>query len=143
MTRSAQCPVLVVRSHEHDFVQPVKTVADGYKLLVEHMKSASFNLDGGQEFVYQINRPRPSEKIKGLLLNRLTRWNASSWQPVTLEIAANTQVVKGQAKYGAAITTDINTDGERTAPLPSESAVELIDELRDLTVEIRDKGDVR
>jgi nucleotide-binding universal stress UspA family protein len=23
--RSAQCPVLVVRSHEHDFVQPVST----------------------------------------------------------------------------------------------------------------------
>jgi len=43
---------------------------------------------------------------------------------------------------GAVITTDVNTDGERTNPLPLDKLSVLFDELRDLTIEVRDQGDI-
>ncbi len=125
-----------------EMVQPAATGLAAYQILVEHIRSATFKLEGGQEFVYQMNRPRYAKAVPQLLINRLTRWNAASWQPVTFEVAGTAQVHKGPAKVGALVTTDVNTDGDRTDPLPAEKLLPLLDELRDLTIEIRDKGDV-
>ena len=125
-----------------EMVQAADNNLAAYKILVDHMGSATFKLNGGQEFVYQINRPRGSHIIPSLSINRLTRWNASSWQPVRLELGAGVRVLSGPPQIGAVITTDVNTAGERTDPLPSEKLPELFDELREMTLEIRDKGDV-
>ena len=125
-----------------ELVQAVPDAPTAYKTLVEHMGSATFKLDGGQEFVYQINRPRLAMAVPNLVINRLTRWNASSWQPVTVELTGGAQVFKGEPKVGAVITTDVNTDGERADALPTEKLLSLFDEMCDLTIEIRDKGDV-
>ena len=113
-----------------------------YRILIDHIGSATFRLDGGQEFVYQINRPRRSNFLDGLLINRLTRWNASSWQPVTVEFGAGARVLSGPPRVGAVITTDVNTDGENAKPFPAELLPSILDHLRLLTVEIRDKGDI-
>ena len=125
-----------------EMVQPTETAMTAYRTLIGHMGSATFKTDGGSEFVYQMNRPRESRVLPGLLINRLTRWNAASWQPITFEVAGTAQVHKGPAKVGALVTTDVNTDGDRLNALPPEKLVSLFDELRDLTIEIRDKGDV-
>ncbi len=125
-----------------EMVTPAQTNVAAYRTLVEHIGSATFKLEGGQEFLYQVNRPRDSKAVPRLLLNRLTRWHASSWQPVTVELTGAARVLSGQPRVGAVITTDVNTDGERTNPLPAEKLSELFDELRDLTIEIRDKGDI-
>jgi hypothetical protein len=112
------------------------------KILVDHMRSATFKFEGGQEFVYQINRLRKSKVVPTLTINRLMRWNASSWQPVTVELGAGVRALSGPARIGAVVTTDVNTDGDRPDPLPAEKLLDLFDELRDLTLEIRDRGDV-
>ena len=125
-----------------EMVQPAHTALAAYEILVEHMRSATFRIEGGSEFVYQMNRPRDSKVLPGLLINRLARWNASSWQPVTVELTGPIHAFGGQPRVGAVITTDVNTDGERTTPLPGEKVREVFDELRELTVEIRDKGDI-
>lgn len=125
-----------------ELVQPAETTQAAYRILVDHIRSQSFELQGGQEFVYQINRPRKSEVSPPLLLNRLTRWNASSWQPVAFELGAGPRVLTGPPKVGAVITTDINTDSDRTTPLQPDKLSVLLEELLNLTAEIRDKGDI-
>jgi hypothetical protein len=125
-----------------EMVQSVESSLVAYKKLVDHMRSATFKLDGGQEFMYQMNRPRYSRVIPSLLINRLTRWNASSWQPVRFELGAGVRVLSGPPQIGAVITTDVNTDAEHLEPLPADKVSDLFDELRDLTLEIRDHGDV-
>src|SRR5439155_13431650 len=124
-----------------EMVTPAGSPIEAYRLLVEHMGSASFKLAGGHEFIYQMNRPRGSKVVPSLLVNRLTRWNASSWQPVTFEVGGVATIVRGQPKIGAVITTDVNTGGDRTEPLPSAKLLPLLSELREMTIEIRDKGD--
>jgi hypothetical protein len=125
-----------------EMVQAAESAIAAYHILVDHMQSATFKFEGGQEFVYQINRPRRSKVIPDISVNRLARWNASSWQPVTFELGAGVRVLSGAAHVGALLTTDVNTEGERTVPLPTGELLELFDELRDLTLEIRDKGDI-
>ncbi len=125
-----------------EMVQSAETALAAYRTLISHMGSATFTVEGGLEFVYQMNRPRTSKALPGLVLNRLTRWNASSWQPVTFELTGGVRVLSGPASVGAVITTDVNTDGERSTPLPGDSLAALLDELRDLTIEIRDRGDI-
>lgn len=126
-----------------DLVQPAETSQEAYRILTQHIRSASFKLEGAQEFLYQINRPRNSQVISGLLLNRLTRWSAGSWQPIRLETGGGAApvVVTGPARVGAVISTDANT-AVRTAPLPADKLLNLFDELCESTIEIRDKGDV-
>lgn len=125
-----------------ELVQPAATSSAAYKMLVDHMRSAKFTFEGGQEFVYQMNRPRKSSVIPSLTINRLTRWNASSWQPVTLELGPGVRALSGPPRVGAVVTTDVNTDGERSDPLATDKLLDLFDELCDLTIEIRDRGDV-
>jgi len=126
-----------------EMVRPAATAPAAYQMLVEQMRSATFRLEGGHEFVYQINRPRRAKAIADLLINRLTRWHASSWQPFRVDITGVPNVHKGQPKVGAVITTDVNTDGDRVEPIPSEKLLALFEELRDLTFEIRDQGDIQ
>ncbi len=125
-----------------EMVQSADTALAAYRTLISHMGSATFKLEGGLEFVYQINRPRTSKALPELPINRVTRWNASSWQPVTFELTGGVRVLSGQASVGAVITTDVNTDAERVTPLPGDSLAALLEELRDLTIEIRDHGDI-
>jgi len=125
-----------------EMVQPADTALAAYRTLIGHIGSATFKVEGGSEFVYQINRPRNSKTLPGLLINRVARWNASSWQPVTFELTGGARILSGPLSVGAVITTDVNTDAERTNPLPEDKLAGLIDELRDLTLEIRDKGDI-
>lgn len=125
-----------------EMVRAAPSAEAAYKMLVGHMGSATFRLDGGQEFVYQMNRPRRTDLLGGLVINRLTRWNASSWQPVFVEFGGSARVLSGSPQVGAVITTDINTDAENSKPFAPESLILILDELRDLTVEIRDKGDI-
>jgi hypothetical protein len=124
-----------------EMVSPAQTSLDAYKQLVEHMGSATFAFEGGQEFMYQINRPRDSKVEPGLKLNRLTRWNASSWQ--VFQLTGGAQVLQGLVRIGAVITTDLSTDEQRSDPLPAEKMPALYDELCALNTEIRDKGDIK
>lgn len=126
-----------------EFVRPAESLEAAYRTVVEHIGSATFHLEGGQEFLYQINRPRPSRVLKSLVINRLTQWHASSWQPVRFVMGTgNAQTLLGPRRIRSTITTDVNTDAERRVPLPGESLGALVKELQEMTAEIRDKGDI-
>src|SRR5213592_4177119 len=62
------CVRLALRA---EMVQPTETAMTAYRTLIGHMGSATFKADGGSEFVYQMNRPRESRVLPGLLINRL------------------------------------------------------------------------
>jgi hypothetical protein len=128
-----------------DMVQPVETVQAAYKTLVNHIRSATFSLEGAQEWLYQVNRPRESKVLKPLVVNRLTRWHASSWQAVRFQVVVGTGPearAYGPTRIGAVVSTDVSTQADRGDPLPGGSLLPLLEELRGLTVEIRDRGDI-
>ena len=125
-----------------ELVTGAKDVKSAYDLLLKHIRSTSFDLNNASEFVYQINRARPSRIVSGLKVNRLVKWHASAWQSVQLEIGAATRTVTGKLNVGAVITTDINSEAERVEPLPADRIAALLDELRDLTAEVRERGDI-
>jgi hypothetical protein len=127
-----------------DFVRMAATVEEAYQALVEHIRTTPFKLKGGQDFVYQLNRPRKSRVVPDMQINRLTRWNASSWRPVRFQVGGGSSpmVLTGPAHIGAVVATDVNTVADRTEPLPANQLLALFEELRGLTAEIRDHGDI-
>jgi hypothetical protein len=125
-----------------ELVSPAETRVAAYRILVDHMGSATFNLEGGQEFLYEINRPRGSKVIAQLVVNRLTRWAATSWHPFVFETGIGPRLLSGPKSIGAVITPDIFTDTDRVEPLPPDRLRDLFSELCDMIVEIRDRGDI-
>jgi hypothetical protein len=127
-----------------DMVEPADSTQAAYAILVAHIRSTPFKLENAQEFTYQLNRPRTSQVMTSLVLNRLTRWHASSWRNIRLQVVGGgpTTSIQGDPLYGAVISTDVNTIGTRVEPLPAANLLPLYDELCGLTAEIRDKGDV-
>src|SRR5438445_5663899 len=63
-----------------DLVYPRQSRDEAYRYLTEAIRGARIDLDGASEFLYQINRPRESALLRGVRLNRLSKWSASMWQ---------------------------------------------------------------
>jgi hypothetical protein len=114
---------------------PVESRQDGYRLLQGLLATVTIDPDHSTELFYQINRPRPSNVIPGLSLNRLSRWNVIKGKMV------------GQNKLDAAycacrLEIDINSSEALEAPLPKEKISALFVEMAALANEILAKGDV-
>ena len=90
------------------------------------------------EFLYRINRKRPSTIIVGDI-NCLRTWSALKFEmQIGLLGAAASH---SHVKFGTSLQFDVNTPAERTEELPRESLCDLLDELIDMARRIADEGD--
>src|SRR5436190_1193852 len=68
--------------------QPTEDRHSGYVQIAKYLPSIRLDVDGSSDFLFQINRPRPSRVgIENLLINRLARWSVLIFKTfgVTLE----------------------------------------------------------
>ena len=101
--------------------------------------------DATEDFLLQVNRPRPSKSVDGLRLNRLAKWAAMQWVLASVGFgpgmagpAALTQLQ--ERVLAAHREVDINTDALWQANLPAQSRVALLEELIETLRELLSAG---
>ena len=134
----AGCPALSRLAFGCILRLPIGSREEGYEQISRYL---NFNLDPGSfDFNYQINRPRRSAVVgPDLRINRLSRWSVGrliQWAVI------GDQVRPGSSRSYCRLELDVNTDGERTEPLPSQSLRELYDELISMGREVVEEGDI-
>lgn len=126
------------------FVVPNKE--DGYRKLAEFLHSVKIDPVGSSEFIYQINRPRTSRVIDGMLVNRLSTWSVALLQPISIAVGFQPGQAVGLPTTppisACRLVFDINSDATRTEPFEPRQLAPLLDELVELAAEIAVKGDI-
>lgn len=133
-------------------LQQVAGHKEGYELLGKYLPGVTLDPEGSSEFLYQINRPRPSAVIDGLAINRLVRWSVQRTQGISISmqlmlspVAAEGSIVSGvpMGEFSAVrCELDINTSPKRTSAFPKPQLASILGELVGLGLEITAKGDI-
>src|SRR5437660_264682 len=89
------------------------------------------------DFLYQINRPRPSTSVTDLMINRLSKWSAGAIALAQFTLhQAGGDITKTTLSTGTRLELDINTDPNHSGELSRESLSPLWGELVGLAREI-------
>lgn len=127
----------------------VSSVSEGYQELSRLLPSVKLDVQGSSEFLYQINRPRRSQVVDGLMINRVSKWSVASRQHLSFSfamsnVAAATPGTVARATpsaFSIRLELDINTIP--TDSLPSGKVKALLGELVEFAEEIWTRGDVQ
>ncbi len=123
---------------------PQSDVAAAYRTISDYLQ---FDVDrgAGSDFLFQINRPRPSLALPGSTVNRLTRWSVATMQIHAIEPGPSThppQLNLAQAEYACRVEFDINTAvSAGVAAFPAKSAIPLFSEMLGFVEELLRDGD--
>jgi len=126
----------------HRSVRDRKT---GYKELSEYLAGyVKIDAENSSDFSYSINRPRPSGLgIKGLQINRLSKWSVVTWSWMRHTISrTSSNVVRDAERFSCHLELDISTDQNFKEELDRGKLEELYDELVAFGLEIAEKGDI-
>lgn len=94
------------------------------------------------DFSYQINRPRDSNVIQGLKINRLSKWHALKLKAI---LRAGSEIpipISSDTRFACRLEIDVNTSQELTGELPKHEINNILGELVLLSVEISQRGDI-
>jgi len=116
---------------------------EGYRLLGGMLPSVKLN-PGSSDFLYRINRQRPSGLDAKVLINRLSTWTVRYVTHVGFRIVAGKPLPPepGPRSYAVRLELDINTAAEYDGRFSKDRLVARFRELVELGKEIADKGDV-
>ena len=125
-------------------VQRVEDREAGYRQLATYLTSVQLAPEDSSDFLYQINRPRPSTSgIKGLQVNRLSKWSVAVLRSGMVAIRGRSaDLMPGPECFACRLELDINTAADYQDELPSSGLVRVFEELVDLAMEIAQQGDV-
>jgi hypothetical protein len=119
----------------------------GYRELQPLLPAVQLNIERSSDLFYQINRHATSRAVENLHINRLCNWGVVIAQMARLQLVGGpAQVVvgnEGAALSAVRVQMDINTDADRTEPLPSGRMEALLGELLAYAEQIADRGDVQ
>lgn len=114
---------------------------EGYENLSKYL---TFPLDkDSSEFLYRINRPRKSQHISELLINRLSTWGVVLLAGFVLSPNEPMRYSSKPAEFALSLELDINTSADFLDELTSEKLPEILQELVNLSQEIAEKGDIK
>ena len=126
--------------------QPVEDRESGYKRLSNYLPALKIDPVGSSELFYQINRPRQSKVIPGLVINRFQKWSVMKVQRINVQvIPSQAQAMVGNVAPGfdgCRVEVDINSSGDRSELLPSDRLESLYMELVSIGTEIAAQGDI-
>jgi hypothetical protein len=122
--------------------QPATDRAFGYRILAQYLPHVEIDIENSSDFLYRINRPKPSAHSPAVRINRL-----STWSTIFIQAMAAPQPDLGiLEQLGLYIATklelDINTAPEPSLVLDASSLPGILGELVQASVEIAEKGDV-
>lgn len=120
---------------------PVESISDGYYVLGKLLPS--LYLENVKDLSYQVNRPRTSETVEGVSINRLSRWNVIRSHLVTAVPSARLRFQSAADELVACrMEIDINSEAEHSEPFAAHSLLRLLDELIGIGLELSEYGDV-
>lgn len=97
------------------------------------------------DFAYQVNRPRVSNVVRGLTINRLSKWQVLQAELLAINVALGQVVGAPTVSDTASVIRaefDVNTSATSTKAIAPAEIPALLDELVALTKDMGIKGDV-
>lgn len=138
------CPALQRLAFGAVLFQPSENKETGYNTLSKYLPSVTIDPIGSSDFHYRINRPRKSQRIDNLEINRLANWSVLSYNQFMLGInGAQVKSLPVAISFGCLLEIDINSKPDYAEELIPEKAGHLFDELVALGQEIVANGDVK
>jgi hypothetical protein len=116
----------------------VNSKEEGYQRLSEYLPMP-LDPTGSSDFLYQINRPRPSLSSIPININRLSKWAVASMRVQPIEPPGR---LSRPFLTSCRLELDINTDEGFAQILPHERLTTLFEELTVLGSEIATEGDI-
>jgi hypothetical protein len=131
-----------------ELTQPVSDKAIGYRRLQKYLPAVELDPIGSSEFLYRINRPRPSTSgIEGLSVNRLSTWTVvhTSLLSMNLPPTKMSQIAPVAPSQGlhCRAELDINTDQGFQHEFEAGEIRSLLNEFIEIAQEVAAKGDVK
>jgi len=124
------------------FLTPTPDRAAGYRSLEPFLPCLKLEPENSSDLSYQINRPRQSlGPVDDLLINRISKWSVQLTTAMFSLGGGTGPSLLPLQRYAARLETDVNT-GPREAELPRAALPALVDELRRLTFELAQAGDL-
>ena len=125
---------------------PVANKAEGYARLAGYLPAVQLDAaEDSSDFLYRINRPRPSRSnIPNLRINRLSTWSVSEIQVQQVALSSPLQrpkFIQGEPAFACRVELDVNTAPKSEGQVSNQVWAELFDELLDLAGEILQGGD--
>jgi hypothetical protein len=123
---------------------PVGTRDAGYKLLAPFLKNSLKVTPDMRDLLYQVNRPRKSKSVKGVEINRLSKWMVAQLNPLLIEVGPeHVSREIGPDAFAVRLELDISTIPKATAPLfKRNNQSELFKEFSTLSDELCQNGDL-
>ena len=128
-------------------VIPSTGLSDAYGKLSSMLSDINFDLSGATDFLYQINRRRPSQQSGGIVINRISRWSVSQSNTVEFAVDAVGNAAPAtrvsDVQFASRLELDINTVGRSPSAISKDRATKLFNELIQSGIEIAEKGDIK
>jgi hypothetical protein len=123
--------------------EPTQDRIAAYRKLAQYLPDVKIDPERSEDFFYQINRPRPSETIGTLNINRLSKWSSGAVVLARFALTKQQMVQQPMAvgNHSLRIELDLSTDPSFVGELPSGELRKLLGELERLAVELISKGD--
>lgn len=110
--------------------------------LEPYMKNVTIDAANSRDFLYRINRIRPSTVgVSGLSINRVNVWSVVSYQSVLAGPGVG-KPVSSKPQYACQLELDINTSQDFSDVLPTEKLGTIFEELVSMGTQIVAQGDV-
>ncbi len=124
-------------------VREASSLDDGMSYLAEFLPHMDLEHRGGSDFIYQINRRRPSSIARQVQVIRLAKWQLDQFQSGAIRISPSQgpQVQTSELGFVSRLFLDINTAPENNAISVSRMP-NLFVELTAFAREIAVRGDV-
>jgi len=120
---------------------PQQDRASGYRQLAAYLRCAP-DVETS-DFLYQINRRRDSEALRGAKVNRLSKWSVAQVQETQIPVLpAGPVMVVGEPRFACRVELDVNTAPLSLGELPRSAIVNHYRELIALATEILESGDI-
>ncbi len=141
-----KCPPTNRFAFGSDLLQPVDSQIRGNQRISEYLRSVNIDLEHSSDFAYQINRPCASGVIKGMQINRLSKWSVIRIQTIFQVINSGQGVVapnplSSEVINACRLEVDINTSADFHYDIPKDSFIPILDELINLGTSITEHGD--
>ena len=115
---------------------------DSYKILAELLPDIKIDIENSTDFMYSINRPRISNVVNNLKLNRYSKWAALKITLASIMPAQNTNI-STFTENAARLELDISSDAERIDEIPKDHLLNLLKEMNQYAIEISQSGDIK
>lgn len=125
------------------FQRKVDARINGYDELDNYLHFSDLDTKNSSDFLYQINRPRPSKIINKISINRLSKWHVVNAKLLAIDISGTQQGSVAADIYATTLDLDLSSDAENDSELPKNKLKKLFKELISLAKEIGEKGDIK